>query len=77
MQIAAVPPQLLFFFCIPYHFPGCVAKHVLGMMIHDGFNVSRTVIEQFERRNDTRVEFFKSGNTGAALVQAILAGNAP
>ncbi len=53
------------------------AAEVLRVMTHDSFNASTTVIEQFERKNNARVEFLKSGDAGAALVQAILSKGKP
>jgi thiamine transport system substrate-binding protein len=46
-------------------------------MTHDSFNVSTDVISAFERTHQARVVFLKSGDAGAALIQAILAKNAP
>jgi thiamine transport system substrate-binding protein len=46
-------------------------------MTHDSFNASTAVIEQFEKENNARVEFLKSGDAGAALVQAILSKGKP
>jgi thiamine transport system substrate-binding protein len=53
------------------------ASEVLRVMTHDSFNASKTVIEKFEQKNDVRVEFLKSGDAGAALVQAILSKGKP
>lgn len=53
------------------------AAEILRVMTHDSFNASTTVIEQFERKNNARVEFLKSGDAGVALVQAILSKGKP
>ena len=55
----------------------CLAEQNLTVMTHDSFNVSKKVISAFERTHQARVIFLKSGDAGAALVQAILAKDAP
>ena len=49
----------------------------LTVMTHDSFGVSEDVIAQFESQNNVKVEFVKSGDTGAALNRAILSKDAP
>lgn len=53
------------------------AVEILKVMTHDSFNASTAVIELFEQKNNARVEFLKSGDAGAALVQAILSKDKP
>ena len=53
------------------------AEKILTVMTHDSFNVSKSVIETFEKNNGATVRFMKSGDAGAALVQAILSKNNP
>ncbi len=52
-------------------------KKTLTVMTHDSFNVSKAVIENFEKTNAATVRFIKSGDAGAALVQAILSKKNP
>ncbi len=49
----------------------------LKVMTHDSFAVSEEVIAAFEQENNAKVVFLPSGDTGAALNQAILSKNAP
>jgi len=53
------------------------AGQALTLMTHDSFNVSKEVIAEFEKTNGVTVRFLKSGDAGAALVQAILSKNNP
>jgi len=53
------------------------AEKILTVMTHDSFNVSKSVIETFEKNNGATVRFMKSGDAGAALIQAILSKNNP
>lgn len=57
--------------------PGLVTAKSLTLMTHDSFNVSTEVIEQFEKDNNVTVRFLKSGDAGAALIQAILSKDNP
>ncbi len=50
---------------------------VLTLMSHDSFNVSEAVIAEFEAANNAQVKLLPSGDTGAALNQAILSKNNP
>jgi len=49
----------------------------LTVMTHDSFDASEEVIAQFEAETGATVKFLKSGDTGAALNQAILSKGAP
>ncbi len=53
------------------------AAEVITVMTHDSFNISKKVIETFEKENNATVQFLKSGDAGAALIQAILSKNNP
>jgi thiamine transport system substrate-binding protein len=44
----------------------------LTLMTHDSFAISESVIQVFERSNNVTVQHLPSGDTGAALNQAIL-----
>jgi thiamine transport system substrate-binding protein len=46
-------------------------------MTHDSFAVSEDVIAQFENEHNVDVSFFRSGDTGTALNQAILSKQNP
>lgn len=50
---------------------------VITLMTHDSFAISEETIAAFEEANGVTVELLPSGDTGAALNQAILAGDAP
>ncbi len=49
----------------------------LTVMTHDSFSASQPVISEFEKANNVKLVFLKSGDAGAALNKAILAKNAP
>lgn len=49
----------------------------LVVMTHDSFNISKTVIEKFEKRHHVKVRFLKGGDTGVSLNQAILSKSNP
>jgi thiamine transport system substrate-binding protein len=49
----------------------------LTVMTHDSFAVSEDVIAQFETENNVKVEFVRSGDTGASLNKAILSKDNP
>ncbi len=53
------------------------AEQTITLMTHDSFNISKDVIGIFEKKNDVKVQFLKSGDAGAALVQAILSKKNP
>lgn len=54
-----------------------LAEKTITLMSHDSFNVGKEVIATFEKENKVKVRFLKSGDAGAALVQAILSKNNP
>lgn len=49
----------------------------LTVMTHDSFAISEGLIREFEQANNVKINFLKSGDTGAALNQAILSKAAP
>jgi thiamine transport system substrate-binding protein len=49
----------------------------LTIMTHDSFAVSEELIREFEEVNGVRISFVRSGDTGAALNQAILSKDNP
>jgi thiamine transport system substrate-binding protein len=53
------------------------AEQTITLMTHDSFNISKEVIETFEKENKVTVRFLKSGDAGAALIQAILSKKNP
>jgi thiamine transport system substrate-binding protein len=53
------------------------AEKTLTLMAHDSFNISKELVATFERDNGVKLRFLKSGDAGAALVQAILAKDSP
>ena len=46
-------------------------------MTHDSFNVSKEVVAAFEKESGIKIRFLKSGDAGAALIQAILSKDNP
>jgi thiamine transport system substrate-binding protein len=58
---------------------GCAPKGpvTLNVMTHDSFSASATVISSFEKTNNVKLVFLKSGDAGAALNKAILTKDAP
>lgn len=46
-------------------------------MTHDSFNVSKDVVASFEKESGITLRFLKSGDAGAALIQAILSKGNP
>lgn len=50
---------------------------VLTLMSHDSFAISEETFASFEAEHDVTIELLPSGDTGAALNQAILAKDAP
>ncbi|BHH82578.1 thiamine ABC transporter substrate-binding protein [Desulforhopalus sp. 52FAK] len=57
--------------------PAVQAEESLTVMTHDSFDVSKELIATFEKENGVKVRFLKSGDAGAALIQAILSKNNP
>ncbi len=53
------------------------SQKTLTVMTHDSFSISEEVIAEFEKQNNIKVSFIKSGDTGAALNRAILTKEAP
>jgi thiamine transport system substrate-binding protein len=53
------------------------AEKTITLMTHDSFNIGKEVIATFEKENNVKVRFLKSGDAGAALVQAILSKDNP
>lgn len=53
------------------------AERVLTIMSHDSFNISKNLVAAFEEEHKVTLRFVKSGDTGTALVQAILAKDKP
>ena len=49
----------------------------LTVMTHDSFAVSEGVIQEFEKGNNVKVTFLKSGDAGAALNKAIISKDTP
>lgn len=47
------------------------------VMTHDSFSISKQVVETFEKTNNAKIRFLKTGDAGAALNQAILSKNNP
>jgi thiamine transport system substrate-binding protein len=58
---------------------GCAPKGpvTLSVMTHDSFSASATVISAFEKANNVKLVFLKSGDAGAAINRAILTKDAP
>ncbi|MFK5926619.1 MAG: thiamine ABC transporter substrate-binding protein [Desulfuromusa sp.] len=53
------------------------AEETITLMTHDSFNISKPVLQQFEEANQVKVRFLKTGDAGAALIQAILSKENP
>ncbi len=54
-----------------------IAEETITLMTHDSFNISKDVLHQFEEKNNVKVRFLKTGDAGAALIQAILSKSNP
>jgi thiamine transport system substrate-binding protein len=52
-------------------------EQTLTIMTHDSFQASQSVIAAFEKENNVRLAFIKSGDAGAAVNKAILSKDAP
>jgi len=52
-------------------------ERTLTVMTHDSFAISQELITQFESEHAVKVSFIRSGDTGAALNQAILSKQNP
>ncbi len=59
--------------------PACTgrAPATLSVMTHDSFGISNDVLDAFQRANNVKVQFIKSGDAGAALNKAILSKGKP
>ena len=53
------------------------AAEGLVVMVTDSFDVPKTIVEAFEKKEKVTVEFLKTGSTGAALNRAILSKKNP
>ena len=53
------------------------AANTVTLMTHDSFNIDKEIIAAFEKENQVTVRLLKSGDAGAALVQAILSKDNP
>jgi thiamine transport system substrate-binding protein len=75
--------KILFFICILVTLTitgttvSAAAQETITLMTHDSFNVSKKIIGEFEESNQVTVRFLKSGDAGAALIQAILSKDNP
>ncbi len=49
----------------------------ISVMTHDSFNISKHIIEEFEKTHQIKIQFLKSGDAGTALNQAILSKENP
>lgn len=65
------------FFTIFFSTSTAWSATTLTVMTHDSFNINKDLISSFEKDNQTTVRFLKSGDAGAALVQAILSKENP
>lgn len=54
-----------------------LAVQTITLMSHDSFNISKSVIAAFEKEQGVKIRFLKSGDAGAALIQAILSKENP
>jgi len=53
------------------------AARTLIVMTHDSFTASQSVISEFEKANNVKLQFIPSGDAGTALNKAILAKDNP
>ncbi len=49
----------------------------LTIMTHDSFQIDKKLINNFEKQNNIKIKIFKAGDSGEALVKAILSRNNP
>jgi thiamine transport system substrate-binding protein len=68
-RVAEAPP--------PAETPTPAGPRALTIMSHDSFEVSEGVIAAFEQAHNAKIEFLKSGDTGAALNKAVLSKENP
>jgi thiamine transport system substrate-binding protein len=57
--------------------PASGAPRTLTVVTHDSFSASEGVVQEFEKANNVKVTFLKSGDAGAALNKVILTKDAP
>jgi thiamine transport system substrate-binding protein len=57
--------------------PTPTGPRALTVMTHDSFAISESALAAFETANNVKVQFLKSGDSGAALNKAILAKGNP
>jgi len=57
--------------------PASAVQRTLTVMTHDSFSASEGVIQEFEKTNNVKITFLKSGDAGAALNKAILTKDVP
>ncbi len=69
--------MFLVFVCTVASINHSSAAETLTLMTHDSFNVSKELIHTFEKENNVTLQFLKSGDAGAALIQAILSKDNP
>ena len=50
---------------------------VLRVMVHDSFAISTTLVEDYEKTRNIRLEFIKGGDAGAVLNKALLTKDNP
>lgn len=73
-------PIFLFFLTINWLLPGsglAGGERTITLMTHNSFNISKDIIDEFERLNNVELKVFKAGNAGEALVKAILSKDNP
>jgi thiamine transport system substrate-binding protein len=69
--------QLTVGLCLALTAAPAKAERTLTVMTHDSFSIGKELVASFEKENDVSLRFLKSGDAGAALVQAILAKDNP
>ncbi len=57
--------------------PNQTVQASLNVMTHDSFAASEPVIAEFEKQNNVKLNFIKSGDAGSLVNKAILAKNVP
>lgn len=50
---------------------------ILTVMTHDSFSISASVLAEFERAHNAKIQFVKAGDAGTMLNKAILAKGNP
>ncbi len=77
MQKSRCFSSCLTFFIITVFTVSAWAEKSLTLMTHDSFNINKRVVESFEKKYGVKLKLLKSGDAGAALVQAILSKGNP